>query len=461
MVSLTLEHGMMDASTHGYGWFGWIQCYAFHRYADGYRFGRLALDLVEKRGFDFDVAKVQYAMGEIVSWVKPLAVSIDFFRAAFRTGIETGNLIFAANSAAQVVMRLILTGSALGEVWRESEKFMDVVLKIGFHDGEDMIVSQQRFVACLRGKTASLSSFSDALFDERIFEDALAADRMTTMVGWYWILKIGARLLSGDYGQALEASGKAARMLWATPGEIQLLDYHFYSALALAAFVMPKPAECGAQIARIMEHRERLRAWAESVPENFASVAALVDAELARVENRSYDAMRLYERAILAARAHGLVQHEGIVHELAAKFYLARGSTIAGRAYLEQARSCFLRWGAQAKVRQLDQVYPGLRKEASPPAPNAASGTSLAQLDVGVVVKASQALSGEIALDKFIEMLMTIALEHAGAGRGLLIFLRGDVPRIEAEAVIRNDKVEVKRRAAVAAGYTKPADERH
>ena len=78
-----------------------------------------------------------------------------------------------------------------------------------------------------------------------------------------------------------------------------------------------------------------------------------------------------------------------------------------------------------------------------------------------MVVKASQALSGEIALDKLIEMLMTIALEHAGAGRGLLIFLRGDVPRIEAEAVIRNDKVEVKRRAAVAAGYTKPADERH
>jgi predicted ATPase len=125
MVSLTLKHGMTDASTHGFGWFGWILCYAFRRYDDGYRFGRLALDLVEKRGF-LDPAKVHYAMGLIVSWKKPLATSVDYFRTAFRLGVETGDLFFATYSACQVIIRLILKGVALDEVWYESEKFMDL-----------------------------------------------------------------------------------------------------------------------------------------------------------------------------------------------------------------------------------------------------------------------------------------------------------------------------------------------
>ncbi len=49
-------------------------------------------------------------------------------------------------------------------------------------------------------------------------------------------------------------------------------------------------------------------------------------------------------------------------------------------------------------------------------------------MDVGTVVKASQAVSGEIVLERLIQTLMTIALEHAGAQRGLLVLLHGDTP---------------------------------
>src|SRR5262245_53296386 len=58
----------------------------------------------------------------------------------------------------------------------------------------------------------------------------------------------------------------------------------------------------------------------------------------------------------------------------------------------------------------------------------------LAQLDIGIVLKASQAMSGEIVIDRLIEILMTIALEHAGASRGTLVLRWGDTLRIEAEA---------------------------
>src|SRR5882762_7226452 len=116
--------------------------------------------------------------------------------------------------------------------------------------------------------------------------------------------------------------------------------------------------------------------------------------------------MRLYEQAIQSAREHGFVQNEGVVHELAAGFYLDRGSTTAARAHLENARSCFARWGAIGKVQQLDRRYPRPRERTAAPLPATTIDTPVEQLDVRAVVKASQAVSGEVELGQVIETLM-------------------------------------------------------
>src|SRR5882757_6007939 len=442
MVNLSLTRGMTNASPHGYGWLGWIRCYEYRRYDDGYRFGQLAVDLVDERGFDIDPAKVQYAMGLIVSWMKPLAISIDFFRAAFRSGIETGDLIYATYAASEVLIRLILTGVALDEVWRESERLMDFAGKIGFRDAMDMTLSQQRFVAAMRGRTASVSNFSDTGFNERAFEAELTVDRLPLMVARYWILKIGARFLSGDYVVAFDAMEKATPLLWATPGEIHLFDYYFYSALTLASLIATQPERRDEWLARIKEHWEQIRQWVRGVPETFASAAALVEAEIARIENRDLDAMGSYERAIHEARAHGPIQNEGLANELAARFYAARGFEKIAHLYVRDARYCYLRWGAEGKVRQLEQVHPHLREKPIPA--SATIGAPLEHLEVGTVVSASQAVSGEIVLGKLIETLMRIAVEHAGAQRGLLVLPRGNEQRIEAEATIGPDAVTVR-----------------
>ena len=130
--------------------------------------------------------------------------------------------------------------------------------------------------------------------------------------------------------------------------------------------------------------------------------------------------MRLYEQAIRSARAHGFVQNEALAHEVAARFYVARGLETFANACLQNARYCYLRWGADGKVRQLDRLYPQLAAPAGQP-PTATIGSPADQLDIATVVKASQAVSSEIVLPKLIERLMAIALENAGADRGLLI----------------------------------------
>jgi hypothetical protein len=80
------------------------------------------------------------------------------------------------------------------------------------------------------------------------------------------------------------------------------------------------------------EHQEQLREWAENYPPTFADKHALVLAEIARIEKRDADALRLYEQAIHSARENGFVQNEGLAHELAAQYYLARGLETAGYA---------------------------------------------------------------------------------------------------------------------------------
>jgi C4-dicarboxylate-specific signal transduction histidine kinase len=66
--------------------------------------------------------------------------------------------------------------------------------------------------------------------------------------------------------------------------------------------------------------------------------------------------------------------------------------------------------------------------------------------DLATAIKVSQAVSGEIVLEKLIDRLMRIAIEQAGAERGLLIRPRGVEQRLEAEATTSGDSVIVELR---------------
>jgi PAS domain S-box-containing protein len=451
MVKISMQHGTSGASAQAFGYLGSMLGPVFHRYRDAHGFSKLACDLVEKHGFVGYRAKVYYTMGRVAFWTQPIATAIDFMRATFRAAIETGDLTFACYGMFQSVMGLLLRNDPFDVVWRESEMALEFAREAKSGDAEDIIGSQLHFIATMQGRTKTFSTFSDAQFDEAAFETQLTGDRMPLMICWYWILKLKARFLSGDYAEALAAAAKAKALLSAAAAQIQLLDYCYYTALTVAALYENGSADEQTTWRDLLaEHQEQLREWTENYSPTFADKHALVLAEIARIEGRDADAMRLYEQAIRLARDHGFVQNEGVAHELAAGFYIGRGSTTAARAHVEDARSCFARWGALSKVRQLDQRYPRLREKTAPSPPTATIGTPVEQLDVGTVVKAAQAVSGEIVLGKLIETLMRITLEHAGAERGLLILFPDDEPRIEAEATTGRGQVEVTLRQTAA-----------
>src|SRR5262249_25125250 len=193
-------------------------------------------------------------------------------------------------------------------------------------------------------------------------------------------------------------------------------------------------------------HEWHLRAWAAICPQNFEDRAALVGAEIARIEGRPLEAIDLYERAIVSARASGFVHNKALANELAARFHAARGFEKIARVYLQDARYGYLRWGADGKVRQLDQLHPWLRRDQHAPGSTGTIEAPVEQLDLATVLKVAQAGSGALVLEKLIDGLMPPAIRYSGAQPGLLISPRSEKLQLDAEATTRGDDVIVQLR---------------
>jgi PAS domain S-box-containing protein len=462
MVIMTLKHGTTDTSAHAYACFGVVLGSVFNRYGDGYRFGRLACDLVEKNNVLAYKAKTYFYMEMMALWTQPLQAAIDSIRTAFRAGVEVGDLTIACYCNNHIVTDLLLRGDHLDEVRQESERGLDFARKAKFRDATDVIMSQQRFIDNMRGQTTHFSTFGDATFDEDEFEAQLTSDRMATMVCWYWILKVQARFMSSDYEEALAAAQKAKALLWSSKAHIQLFDYYYYTALAIAAaYETLSPERQHEWHEVLMAHLRQLREWSDSCPATFRDKHALLAAEIARLDGRELDAERLYEDAIRLAHENGFVQNEGIANELAARFYGARGFERFARLHFQGARDSYLRWGAHGKVRQLDEAHPNLVDKAPASGSSSTIGAPVEHLELATVLKVSQAVSGEIVLEKLVDTLMRIAVEQAGAERGLLILPRGTEPRIEAEATTCGAKVVVQQRDQPVTAGTLPESVLH
>jgi PAS domain S-box-containing protein len=301
----------------------------------------------------------------------------------------------------------------------------------------------------LRGTTTQFGCLDDGQCTERSFEERATGQPTDAFLErYYWIRKLQARFFAGDYVSAIAAADKLETLYSRTASlSVIMLDkgeYHFYAALSRAAGCEPMGPDPYPEHRTALErHEQELRARAVNCPQNFEDRAALVGAEIARIEERPLDAMDLYERAIASARANGFVHNEALAYELAARFYAARGFQEIAHRYLENARHGYFRWGADGKVRQLDQLHPRLRQDEHAPGPTGTIEAPVGHLDLATVIEVSQALAGEIVLEKLIDRLMRAAIEYAGAERGLLVSSQSEELQIEAEATACGEDVAV------------------
>lgn len=440
MTNLSLERGHTEGTSVAFSALNMALGWHFADYTTAYELGQVACELVDRRGMDRFKARVYSCFAAFaMPWIQHLPLCKPLMTRAFQAGSSTGDMAFAAYDLRNLITHLLMSGVPLDEVQREAEDATAFARKLQLGMPAERFIGQLDLVTRLRG-----SSTGDRQSDDWGLQDVRQQPGLAMMVCYYWVFRLQERYFERDLPGALDAASRAAEIRWAMRSSVEEAEYELFAALARAAAVDDaSDEEREWHITSLAEHHERIAAWAESCPENFANARSLVGAELARLEGRVVEAEALYEDAVRLARKYGFVRNEGLANELASRFHAARGMETIADAYLRNARDCYERWGALARVRQLEMRHPQLRASQLQAAVRGSIDTPAAELDVRVVDRASQTLSSEMVLQSLLEKLMRLAVEHAGAERGLLILLHGDEPHIEAEASTGDGSVRV------------------
>ncbi len=437
MVSLTFRHGFVEIGALGCCWFGVITGSFFHQYREGLAFGRLADAFVERYDLSALRGNVLFGMHYTCYWTQPLARAQELLLGGFQHMLQVGDTIPAAYCCPTIVSNRLAMGHHLDEIQQESVVRGEFLSKTGFVEIQDWLLIHQRYVQQLRGHSLSFGTLSGDGFDEQAFEARLTPQRLTGTRVNYWIAKLQSRFMCGAYPEAREAAEKANALEWSLKGGLSLREFHFYRALALATdFEEATAQEQRQRLEAIQRHQQQLAQWAEHCPENFRALERMVFAELARLSGKLEEATRAYEEAIRWARESGATHFVGLASELAANFWRTRQAPIVAHAFAREARAAYQQWGALGKVQQLETLWPNLgSSHASEDDASSSSSTNSTRIDALTVVKAQQAISGEIVLERLVTTLLQAAIENAGAQRGALLLPNGDTFSVAAVSV--------------------------
>jgi hypothetical protein len=289
----------------------------------------------------------------VLPWTRPVQAASSMMQRALDLAQETGDLLFAAFSQAHLISLGLASGARLDELEAEAECYLESTRRARFGLITDILTTQLALIRTLRGLTPKFGCLDDGRLDELQMEHHLSGNPALEIAGWwYWIRKMQARYLGRDHAAAADALSNAQPVRWKSSSFFETAESYFYGALSRAAAWDFAPPEGKQQhFETLIAQHKQLDIWAQDCPSNFENRAALVAAEIARIEGRGLDAMRLYEQAIRAARDNGFVQNEALANELAARFCATRG----------------LETSVDGKVRQLDQLHPRLRLDERTP----------------------------------------------------------------------------------------------
>jgi PAS domain S-box-containing protein len=449
MVNMSVAHGRTDASSWGFASLGKALCERISAYKEGYEFGKLAYDMTEKYNISAHRGAIANFMGACIAmWTHHINMCVQYLRTGFNASLEAGQVTAATYNSVNSLAVLTFRGEPLEALYKASATTNDFLIQSKLLFGIGFATTTERFAQNMRGLTDHFSTFDGNGFSEDDFEEEIKKT-MPVIQANYYLAKLQARVFSGNLAEAVAAAAAVDQLLWTLTGFIQGPEIYFFSALALSShYTQATEDERGSYLKAIETQRDRLRLLSESCPDNFLARYLLVCAEHARIENRDHEAAKLYDRAIRAARSFGFPHIEALANEIAAKFYISREfSSTLPRTYLQEARVCYARWGAHGKVSQLIRTYPellesGNEQEHAPVSRRASA--SAEQLDTMTAVKASQALSSEMAPDRLMTTLMRIVIEHAGAQRCCLLLPVGDSMAIAAEGMADHQGINVR-----------------
>ncbi|HRY17087.1 MAG TPA: diguanylate cyclase [Candidatus Competibacteraceae bacterium] len=458
MTNISLEYGNNRLTAYGYMNYAFVCVALLGQYETGHRFGEVANRLAERFDDLLLRGKVYLLFAVFVNhWRAPLATSLDYSRKSFPLLAGSGDWIYAGYCAEFAISDPTIWGMPCNELLEAAQRY------IPFLQNNAPVVLDEFFrPACLNpllqllGRTRSDHTFDDDDFCEETFLQSYRNNPLA--LSYFYTAKLRSLYWFGDWDEALAMAGQADFVASVALAQAKVPEIYFFASLTLLAlFDRFTPEEWEQHAICIAGYQEKMKVWAGHSPANFRHKFLLVEAERARIATSGWEALRLYEEAIDEAHKAGYLNNEALAYECAARFFLARNLTRLAANYLSEARYAYRKWGATAKVRQLERCYTewsiivpfdtrlGQSSTSSLTTSHATIeyDTSTDALDIVSIVQSSQSLASEIDLERLLGRMMKIVIKNAGADRAVLLDLHEGIWNIKAEARNRWETVSI------------------
>ncbi|MBC1235804.1 ATP-binding sensor histidine kinase [Nostoc sp. 2RC] len=445
MVRLSLEFGNAPASTAGYGLHGMILCDFLGEVETGYKFGRLALLLLERLNAQSMKSVTLNLFGSFIQHhQQALLATLPTLKDGYTTGIETGDFLYAGYNIAAYACNGLFAGVEVEALSSELTAYNAVLAQMkqeSAHIYSDMVLQT---VEHLRETVSQPDCLMGSVYDETVMLPKHHQDNDFTAIAIVYTYKLLLAYYFGNYQAALDYITQGKSYLMAVSGMFFIPIFHFFAALThLALFPTQPDAEQAKLLAIAVTHQTALYQSAQNAPMNHLHKWYLVEAERHRVLGEKAAASECYDQAISLAKEHHFINEEALANEKAAKFYLEWGKQRIAQEYLIEAYYSYARWGAKAKVADLEKRYPQLLAAILQQTraalcvnetvfalgsvtsnSSATSSSSVSDtLDLKAILKASQAISGEIELEKLLSSLLSIVIENAGADKCVFMLM--------------------------------------
>ncbi len=436
LVRLSLEHGQTEDSAYGYVTHAITVGPVRRDYAAAYEWGRLALSVNDRFGDLKRRAKIhQQFQAHVNLWRRPFETCIPHAREARRSGLQAGDFAYAGYGAATESWSAWLINRDLDRFVREFTPTLAFLEKVQMADFRATLALMLNWARALQGRTAGPLSLSDAAFDERQF---FATYERTApfFLTFYYTAKLHLSLLHEDFAAAVQAAEEAKRV--AVTGTIWPVLIDAWGGLAAAA-ICRSPTEDDPAWRELDRSVAVLSALEPHCPENFRCFWLLLSAERQRLLGRHAEAAALGEEAIAYARQTESLQNEALANQVCGRLWLGAGREALASAFLNDAHRCYTAWGAVSQAAHLERRH-GRFIAQQPVAVTACAGAQTAahppstSLDMSTVIKVAHAIASEIELEGLQRQLMRLALENAGAQRGLFLLHREGQLNVEALA---------------------------
>jgi PAS domain S-box-containing protein len=439
-TELSVCYGVSPASTFLLVAYGLINCALLDDYTNGYKFGQLALALSLKLEDQEFRARVLLMTGHFVAhWKVHLRETLPLFKSGYSIGLENGDSAFAAYSAYAYSFHAYFSGYLLSELVHELSNYGQAIQQLNQYGILDYQKIYHQTVLNLLGESAFPNILVGSIYNEQETLPQYQASSNYSALAHLLINKLVLSVWFEDWEEAIEAADLAESYLGGATATAIVPIYYFYDSLARLASVRSNPEQLPEILMlRIAQNLKKLGTWAEVAPMNHQHKVDLVEAEKCRVLGRNYEAGDRYDRAISGAKANKYIQEEALANELAAKFYLDWGKEKVAAGYMQEAYYCYAKWGAKAKVHDLEIRYPQLLEPIlnqsqvgfNPFATLITISNSYTQssstgisdtLDFASVIQATQALSSTIDLDELLKQLTQIILQNSGGDKCILV----------------------------------------